>query len=278
MDDLEIFASALRGDDVRLRDFAGAYGLVCTAAELSSVFVIRPADDGGQRGALAVVGASGGGGVSAVRLPRSFPVRRVGYEGDCFVLTSIDGREVRGTPEQFSAWPRMITAEHNSSYERQLEEAFLATHLLPHGRRGTACAERPCTGREWSALRADEMVRRQSVIVAADGLDLSVSFDCAGPEMTAELLPHAREVVADFGAVRRAGAEFLWGWGANGDESEEDRADFLAAVAPTDLVLFRSGDFEVHFGDASGQYFTDGYWGAVQYRRDMAPASGTMEA
>ncbi|MFD7969399.1 hypothetical protein [Streptomyces clavifer] len=124
MYDLETFASALRGDDVRLREFAGAYGLVCTAVELSSVFVIRPADDGGQRGTLAVVGASGGGGVSEVRLPRSFSVRRIGHDGGCFVLTADDGREVRGTPGQFGAWPKIVTAEHNPAYEQHLEEAY----------------------------------------------------------------------------------------------------------------------------------------------------------
>ncbi|MET8176006.1 hypothetical protein [Streptomyces clavifer] len=278
MYDLEIFASALRGDDVRLREFAGAYGLLCTAVELSSVFVIRPADDGTQRGALAVVGASGGGGVSKVRVPRSFPVRRVGYEGDCFVLTADDGREVGGTPGQFGAWPKIVTAGHNPAYEQHLEEAFLATHLLPDGPRGPSASDLPSPGASWGELPADEIVRRQYVVVPAAGQDLSVSFDCAGPEKVAELLPHAREVVAEFDQVRRTGAEFLWDWGANGDESEEDRAGFLEAVAPADLVVFRSGDFEVHFGDASGRFFPDGYWGAVQYQRDMTPASGTMEA
>ncbi|WP_405810373.1 hypothetical protein OG524_13465 [Streptomyces sp. NBC_01520] len=278
MDDLEIFASALRGDDVRLRELAGEHGLVCTAAEPASVFLIRPADDGGQRGTLAVVGASGGGSVGKVRLPRSFPVRRIGYDGGCFVLTAGDGREVRGTPGQFGVWPKIVTAEHNPAYEQHLEEAFLATHLLPDGPREPSAVGLPSPGAAWGELPADEIVRRQYVVVPAAGQELSVSFDCAGPEKVAELLPHTREVVADFGQVRRTGAEFLWDWGANGDESEEDRVGFLDAVAPTDLVVFRSGDFEVHFDDASGRYFPDGYWGAVQYRRDMTPESGTMEA
>ncbi|KQX78823.1 hypothetical protein AB0K86_07845 [Streptomyces clavifer] len=278
MDDLEIFASALRGDDVRLRELAGEHGLVCTAVEPGSVFLIRPAEDGGQRGTLAVVGASGGGSVSKVRLPRSFPVRRIGYGGGCFVLTAGDGREVRGTPAQFGAWPKILTAEHNPAYEQHLEEAFLATHLFPDGPRDPLAAELPPPGTAWGGLPADEIVRRRYVVVPAAGQDLSVSFDCAGPEKVAELLPHALEVVAEFGRIRRTGAEFLWDWGANGDESEEDRAGFLDAVAPTDLVVLRSGDFEVHFDDVSGRYFPDGYWGAVQYRRDMTPASGTMEA
>ncbi|MGW6745284.1 hypothetical protein ACWGDX_31870 [Streptomyces sp. NPDC055025] len=267
MRDLKVFAAALTGEDTLARSLAGPDGVLCVAPALSSVFLVEPAAGGGQTGTVAVVGASGGGMVSLVELPRSFRVLRIGHDQDGYVLTGEDGRSVRGTPAQFAARPKLVGREHNPAYEEHLEEAFLATHLIPADG-GTAHAG---TG-------DGTQYGQYGGTVHAAGLDIELSFDRAGPEKTAALLPHARRLVADFARIRRAATEFLHAWGAEGDGTdEEERLGFAAAMVPTDLVVYRSGDFEVAFEDTSGTYFLDGYWPNIVFRADMTPVDLTVE-
>ncbi|MFE4177311.1 hypothetical protein ACFRR7_35625 [Streptomyces sp. NPDC056909] len=268
MHDLKVFAAALTGEDALARSLAGPDGVLCVAPALSSVFLVEPAAGGGQTGTVAVVGASGGGMVSLVELPRSFQVLRIGHDQDGYVLTREDGRSVRGTPAQFAAHPKLVDREHNPAYEEHLEEAFLATRLIPaHDGTAHAGTEDGGTGdgTEYGGT------------VHAAGLDIELSFDCAGPEKTAALLPHARRLVADFARIRRAATEFLHAWGAEGDGTDEERLGFAAAMVPTGLVVYRSGDFEVAFEDTSGTYFLDGYWPNIVFRADMTPVDLTVE-
>ncbi|WP_345438836.1 hypothetical protein [Actinoallomurus vinaceus] len=199
---------------------------------------------------------------------------RIGHDGEHFVLTSADGRSVRGTPQQFTA-PKLLPREHNPSYEEQLEECFLATHLLPGGR------SRPGTsapiGPTLDGSHIDDMTQGP-VVVSAAGQELWVSFDGSGPEKVAELRPHARRLVAAFDRIRRDGIDFLWATGADGDEPDEEKARFAAGMLPDSLVVYRSGDFEVHFDDVDGRYFPEGYWPAVLYRADMTPVAVTVES
>lgn len=273
---LEAFASALAGDDRQVRSLAGPDGVVCVAAELSSVFVVRAEAGGAQEGTLAIVGDSGGGIVSTVPLPRSFRVRHIDHDSGRFTVTSSDGRRAYGTPWQFAAHPKIVEEQHNASYQEHLERAFLATHLFPVGPRPGACP--PLADPVLGEIRFDHDVSYYSATVRAAGRDLWVSFDTAGPDLVAELLPHAGRLVTAFDRVHRDGLAFLWSWGAEGDESDEERERFGHQMRPDGLVVYRSGDFEVHYDDTSGEYFLDGYWPAVVYRGDMTPLTVTVEA
>ncbi|MGE7433008.1 MULTISPECIES: hypothetical protein [Kitasatospora] len=124
----------------------------------------------------------------------------------------------------------------------------------------------------------ERLVRQRYVTVSAADQELTVGFDGADLQAVAELLPRAREVLADFAALRQAGAEFLWGWGAEGGEPEEEKTHFLEAVTATALVAERAGGFTVNFEDSSGTYCQEGYWYAVRFRGDRTPFAVTREA
>ena len=70
-----------------------------------------PAADGKQAGTLAMVGKGGGGRVSVVQLPRSFQVREITHDGEQFFLTDARGRTAHGTPDQFTAWLKLLDEE-----------------------------------------------------------------------------------------------------------------------------------------------------------------------
>ncbi|MET8629527.1 hypothetical protein ABZW30_38320 [Kitasatospora sp. NPDC004669] len=270
MPNSRIVASALNGDAEELRRIVGPGGLVCVAPGLSSVFVVRTAADGAQTGTVALPGST-----MFVQLPRSFQVRRIDHDSERFTLTSVDGRSVTGTPRQFIACYKVIAEEYNPWYEEHVEEAFLATNLLPDGllpSRILHVDTDPVLGE----LRAEGRIAESSVTAA--GKQLEMWFDCAGPEKITELLPHARRLVAEFERIRRDGTEFIWTTFAEGDETEEEKARFPEVMTPNTLVVYRSGDFEVHFGEPESRYFMDGYWPAVQFRADMTPVHVTVEA
>jgi len=252
MHDLRIFASALAGDDAELTAVAGADGVVCVAPELHSVFLVEAAPDGTHKATVAVVGSYGGGSVNLVPIPKAFRVQRIESDGERFVVAAADGRTVHGTPSQFAHWVKILDEEHNPDYETHLEEAFLATPSLPE-----------------DSPEPEQLAT-----------DIEVSFDSAGPETVTALLPHARTLAAALDRIAQAGAEFLWTWGAKGDESEAEKAEFFDQVMPpTDLVVYRSGDFELHYCNASGgDHFMEGYWPAILFRADQTPVAVSVEA
>ncbi|HEX5121465.1 MAG TPA: hypothetical protein VFW65_40300 [Pseudonocardiaceae bacterium] len=54
------------------------------------------------------------------------------------------------------------------------------------------------------------------------------------------------------------------------------REQFDAVVRPTDVTVFRSGDFEVCFAD-DGTYLEDAYWLAVAFRADGTPVRAYID-
>ncbi|MFH8616273.1 hypothetical protein ACH4E8_14520 [Streptomyces sp. NPDC017979] len=126
------------------------------------------------------------------------------------------------------------------------------------------------------------------VTVRVDGRDLVVMVDQSGsaqrstPEEVAALLPRVRSVLADFAAVRERATAFLWEWGAEGEETEEERAGFHRDVLPGTLTLTvtdaREARFAVHFDSRNEAYLLDGYWPAVHLDADLHPDRVTIEA
>lgn len=269
--DLEIFAKALGGDDKRLRSEAG---LFCVAPELHSVFLVQTAEDGTQNGTVAIVGSGGGGVVGVVDLPRSFQVREIAHDGDRFVLTSADGRTATGTPDQFDAHPRLVHEPVNPRYQEQLEEIFLSTHLLPTDRE--TLAEPQTVTQDLNGPGIDEVVRTGQATVTVGDEEVWLNFDNAWPEKITSLLPHTRDLLARITDLGRAGADFLW---AQGSPDEDPETDFLELMEPTTLVMFLTGDFEIHYeGISDSEYYMDGYWPAVHFLADGTPVDHAIEA
>lgn len=272
-----MFARALRGDRASLEILRRGAHVLCVAEPLSTVLRVVAEPDGGQEAVLATVGASGGGTVLRLAVPRAFRIDAAGHDATHLVLRAADGRTVRATPGQFGTHVRLLPPDHNPLYEEQLAEAFLAAPLLP---RGDWRPDRtpPVRDEGLGVVTFDRDLVDYGVAVTLDDRPLRLSFDAADAGRTAELAPHARRLAEALPSIGAAGGEFLWSWGADGTEPAEEKARFLDALRPDGLVVYRSGDFEVHFDDTSGDYFPEGYWPAVRYRADRTPVSVSVEA
>ncbi|MEU6355556.1 hypothetical protein ABZ896_40625 [Streptomyces sp. NPDC047072] len=277
MFDLDVFAGALRGDGASLETLRQGAHALCVAEELSSVFRVAAGPDGGQEAELAQIGSSGGGSVSLVSLPRSFRVEHIGHDARHFVVRATDGRTVRATPWQFSSHVKLLFAECNPLYEAQLDEAFTATPLLPD-RNPEPERTPPVSDPVLGTIPFDESTSEYSATVTVGDLSLWLSFDGADVDRVTELLPRTRDLVTDFASIERAGREFLWKEGADGTESPELREHYLGSLEPNGLVMYRTGDFEIHFDDTSGDYYVEGYWPVACFRADRTPVSSFVEA
>ncbi|MFD7551902.1 hypothetical protein [Streptomyces sp. NPDC059816] len=277
MHELTTFAGALRGDGISLDSLRHSARALCVGTELSAVFRVGTGSDGEQHAVLATVGPSGGGTVARVALPRAFRVEHITHDATHFTLRVADGRTVRATPEQFGTHVLLLPPGDDPRYEVRLTEAFLATALLPD--------------RSWTPDRTpavhDAVLGTITYAQGTGGYgtdlvlgdqDVRLTFDGADVEKVMELLPHVRDLVAGFAPVEAAGRQFLWSWGSDGTETADDEHRYQGALRPGALVVYRSGDFEVHFDDTSGDYFLDGYWPVVRHRADRTPTSVSVEA
>lgn len=267
MQNLKTFHDALRGDDAALRAEAGPDALIEIAPELSSVLVVRPGVDV----TIAIVGNENGGHLlGPVHVPASFPIASVGHEGGEFVLTSADGRTVRGTPDQFAVEPRLIRDEVNPQHDEQREQLFYETHLRP-AERFRSPPESPVA--DVALSDPDPVAEAGEAMVRVGDREVWLSFESAGPDKVRAQLPHVRGLLADLDTIGRAGAEFLWA-----RHGEDDKDEFMALATATSLVVLSNGDFEVHYEETSGVYVMDGYWLAVQFTADRTPVEDLVEA
>lgn len=277
---LKDFRAALRGDDSELVRAAGPDGVVRVSPELSCVLV-APGGDGRLR--LGDLRDPEHPRIDTIPLPPGFRVREISVEGERFVLTDADGRTARGTPDQFTAQPKIIRPDCNPRHDEQSEELFLAVHERSTRRR-TTTPEPASADLGLSEPHVAAVAAAGQVHVPVAGEQVWVSFDCAGPEKVVALLPHARELLASFEELGREAAEFLqtpdeddedYDEEEDGGEDEEDDRD---PMVPTSLVIYLTGDFELHFEAASGTYCLDGYWPSVQFTADRTLVGGTVEA
>ncbi|MGW4202636.1 MFS transporter [Streptomyces sp. NPDC004726] len=141
------------------------------------------------------------------------------------------------------------------------------------------------TGRESGDYPAlDRIVDERYVTVRAGDQDLVVTFDSIDPDRRLDpetirgLLPHVRSLLADFAAVRERATEYLWSWGAQGDETDAEKTEFLRDVIPSTLVVSGPTTSELHYENVDEKYMMDGYWPAVHFDRDMTAVKVTVEA
>lgn len=273
MQNLKTFHDALRGDDRALRAEAGPDAMIQLAPDLSSVLVARP----GTGVTIAVVGSENGGGsvLRDLHVPTSFAVAAVGRDGGEFVLTSADGRTVRGTPDQFAVEPRLIRKEVNPRHDEQRDQLFYETHLRPPTRFSSP-SESPAA--DVALSDPDAVADAGEAVVKIGDRDVWLSFERAGPGKVREQLTHVRGLLADLDAIGRAGAEFLWARYEKHHDESDDEAEFMSLTTATSLVVLSTGDFEVHYEETSGVYVMDEYWLAVQFTADRTPVEDLVEA
>ncbi|GAA2261269.1 hypothetical protein GCM10010232_60910 [Streptomyces amakusaensis] len=133
-------------------------------------------------------------------------------------------------------------------------------------------------GRTVAGFGVDDILRQRYVTVPAAGRQVSLSFEDADRETVAALLPQARAVLAAFARLSEEATAFLWAWGAEGDESAEEAAAFLASMNPTTVVIGPSGAFALHYEEVDEEHFLDGYWPAVHFTAGLTPEKVTVEA
>lgn len=86
-----------------------------------------------------------------------------------------------------------------------------------------------------------------------------------------------RDLLADFGTVRRTAVDHLWQWGAEPSDTDDDRAEFIATMHPAELVVREDGGFALHYTETGGRML-DGYWPAVHFTADRTPTEVTVES
>lgn len=269
--DHRIFDAALDGDATALRHAAGPDGVFCLDPERHAALLVFTGPDGFQQGNVHLPGQ-----VIRLEIPRSFRVRDIHRADGQFVVTGADGRTVRGTALQFGRQPRRIDEPDDPADQDQLAEIFRDTHLLPdHDAFPDACPaiQDPVLG----TVVHPGGTGHYAATVERDGVPLAVSFDSAGADRVTELLPHARQLVTGIVGLHDRARDLIWASGADGTETQAARDHFDSVVRPTDLIVFRSGDFEICFAD-DGTYFTDGYWITVCYRADTTPIRAYVDA
>lgn len=268
--DGRIFDAALDGDPTALRHAAGPDGVFCLDPEQHAALLVFTGPDGFQQGNVHLPGQ-----VMRLEIPRSFRVRDIHHADGRFVVTGTDGQVIQGTARQFGRQPRLIDEPNNPAYQDQLTEIFRNTHLLPdHDAFPDACPaiQDPVLG----AVVHPGEYGHYAAMVERDGVTLAVSFDSAGVDRVTELLPHARRLVTDIVGLHDHARDLIWASGADGTEPPGTREHFDSVLRPTDLTVFRSGDFEICFED-DGTYFEDGYWIAVCYRADTTPVHAYLD-
>jgi hypothetical protein len=134
----------------------------------------------------------------------------------------------------------------------------------------------------------ERIVDERYVTVRAGGQDLVVTAHSVELDLDAEegpgardimaTLPRVRAVLADFAAVRERATEYLWAFGATGDESDEEKANFLREMVPSTLVIAGPAAIELHYDDISEKYMPQGYWPAVHLDADLTPVEVSVEA
>lgn len=263
-----MYQEAIRGDHSLLLRAVGPTAIFHVSTRLSGVFVVERIDDHWQGATLAFVSGSIAE-IQSIFLPPSFRVTGIGEHGEAFVLTAADGRTVRGTLDQFMAAPKLFAPDDRSAYFEQLEQVFFDRHLLrprPFGPRRRA----PATDMALSDPAAVATAGEARVPVG--DAEVWLDFDCAWPEKVLQLLPHARRLLAELARIGRAGAEFLWANDPYGDE-----ATFFDAMTPTGLIIFLTGDFEIHYERTNGVLCFEGYWRTVTFTADGTPVDHWAE-
>ncbi|HEY3609371.1 MAG TPA: hypothetical protein VGL06_17860 [Pseudonocardiaceae bacterium] len=268
--DRRIFDAALDGDMTALRRAAGPDGVFCVDPERHAALLVFTGPDGFQQGNVHLPGQ-----VMRWEIPHSFRVRDIHRADGRFVVTSADGRLIEGTARQFGRHPRLIDEPNNPDYQDQLAEIFRDTHLLPD-HDAFPDAYPPIQDPVLGTVIHPGGDGHYAATVERDDVALAVSFDSAGIDRVTELLPHTHRLVTDIAGLHDRARDLIWASGADGTEPPGTRQHFDSVVRPTDLTVFRSGDFEVGFED-DGTYFQDGYWIAVCYRADTTPVHAYVD-
>jgi hypothetical protein len=268
--DGRIFAAALDGDATALWRATGPDGVYCLDPQRHAALLVFTGPGGFQQGNVYLSGQ-----VLRLEIPRSFRVRDIHLADGLFAVTVADGQVIRGTARQFGCQPRLIDEADNPAYQDQLAGLFRDTGRLPDpDAYPDACPaiQDPLLG----ALVHPGGYGHYAAMVERDGVALAVSFDSAGADRVTELLPHARRLVTGIAGLHDRARDLIWATGADGAEPPEARERFHSVLRPTDLTVFRTGDFEVCFED-DGTYLEDGYWIAVYHRADTTPVHAHID-
>ncbi|WP_433605732.1 hypothetical protein [Prescottella agglutinans] len=219
-------------------------------------------------------------------VPRRFRVATVTHEANRVRLHSDDGRVLVASLGQLSVVPYLLPAEHNPHYEEQDERAFLDAPNLPaadiEGTVPDVPLSDPVLGE--IVVRVPSAMGYTAEVPEAGtfgGRPVGVLFDGVSRARIEELLPVVRDILADLPAVHDAAVGYLWEWGRDDSDTEDDRGRFVAAFGIEAVTVYHSGDFGIDLTDDEGlfeQAFMDGYWPKVHCRADRTPVAVTVEA
>ncbi len=113
--------------------------------------------------------------------------------------------------------------------------------------------------------------------VSVDGHDLELMIDGSDPADIERLLPRARAIIAAIDSIRRQATDAIITHFSDGEPTADD-LDEGAEDLQLDAIETTTDETVLHFTDACGEHFPDGYWPAVRLDAEGRVAEVTVES
>ncbi len=110
------------------------------------------------------------------------------------------------------------------------------------------------------------------------GETVELMLEGADPDDAQKRLPRLRAVMADLERVQRAASDAVVAAFSQGDPSPHDLEQGAADLLLEAVVAGADGSIVLHFTDACGEHFPEGYWPAAHLADDDTVATVTVES
>ncbi|UNK72051.1 hypothetical protein [Microbacterium sp. H1-D42] len=110
-----------------------------------------------------------------------------------------------------------------------------------------------------------------------DDREVELVIDGADADAVQALLPRVRAVVAEIDSIRRSASDAIFTHFSDGEPSRAELDDGATDLL-LDVIEATADGTVLHFTDACGQHFPDGYWPAAHLDPDSNVVEVTVES
>lgn len=111
-----------------------------------------------------------------------------------------------------------------------------------------------------------------------DGETVELMLEGADPDEAQKRLPRLRAVMADLDRLQRAASDAVVTAFSQGDPSPHDLEEGSSDLLLEAVEAGADGSIVLHFTDACGEHFPEGYWPAAHLADDDTVATVTVES
>jgi hypothetical protein len=213
-------------------------------------------------------------------LPSTFCVVAAEQDGERVVLRAQDGREVRVTPGQLAAPTLAIPPELDPDHQAHMEAELLGLATVPAYDADSPTLTEPLPDERLGTIVFDPAEGVAARDVTTPLGPVPVRFASAGRDRVPALLPITYWIVDYLPQLLATAVEFLWQWGATGQDTADGHKEFVANFGVRGVWFYHCGAFTIELSDDQtffAESFLDGYWPAVHFLADGQPIFVTIE-